>query len=258
MGNGNGMKLRFPDGENGLDQDQEWFEVESGGRSQRLRVHDYDKLYQHPGLYEALIVDHLKCDSPNVVYNVLKEELDEWLPEQDQVHAIDMGAGNGMVGELLKEKLDCQTLVGVDIFPEARQAAHRDRPGVYDEYCVADLTSQEGVEQLEKLDADFNMLVTVAALGYGDIPVGAFVNAFNLLEDGAMVAFNIKDRFLSDSDETGYKDAIQIMCEESFEVRQSRRYRHRVSMAGDPLYYVAVVGQKLKDADPDVCLAAIA
>jgi hypothetical protein len=105
---------------------------------------------------------------------------------------------------------------------------------------------------------DFNMLVTVAALGFGDIPVDAFINAFNLLDDGALVAFNIKDRFMSDEDDTGYSDAIQGMCEGSFNVLQSRKYRHRVSMAGEPLYYVAVVGEKLRDADPEVCMADIA
>ena len=137
-------------------------------------------------------------------------------------------------------------------------AASRDRPGVYDHYCVADLTTEAGVGQLKKLDANFNLLITVAALGYGDIPVSAFVNAFNLLEEGSLVAFNIKDRFLSDSDETGYKDTIQGMCEGCINVLKSNRYRHRVSISGDPLYYVAIVGEKLKQADPDGCLADIA
>ena len=252
------IKVTFPEKEEALDQDQEWFIVESGENSDRLRVHDYEKIYQYPGLYEKVVVDQLKCNSPEVVCGLLKEEMPGWIDRQDELHVLDMGAGNGMVGEELKRHVDCQTLVGVDIFPEARQAALRDRPGVYDHYCVADLTSDQGVEQLEKIDADFNMLVTVAALGYGDIPVDAFINAFNLLKEGSLVAFNIKDRFLSQSDESGYSDAMESMCEGSFDVLQSQKYRHRVSMAGDPLHYVAIVGRKLKDADPDVCLADIA
>ena len=252
------IKVKFPDEQTAPDQDQEWFEVEYGGERKRLRIHDYDKVYQYPGLYEAVVADHLKCDSPKVVCNMLVDELDGWLDNRDQVHALDMGAGNGMVGEQLKKHLDCETLVGVDIFPEAKRAAYRDRPGVYDHYCVTDLTTEEGVRQLESLDADFNLLITVAALGYGDIPVEAFINAFNLLENGSLVAINIKDRFITDADETGYKDVIQDMCEGSLNVLQSRKYRHRVSMSGDPLYYVAIVAQKLKDADPDFCLADIA
>ena len=168
---------------------------------------------------------------------------------------LDLGAGNGMVGEELKKRMDCETLVGVDIFPEAKTAAYRDRPGVYDHYCVADLTKDEDVNKLSDINTDYNLMVTVAALGYGDIPVDAFLNAFNLLEKDALVAFNIKDRFFSEQDETGFNDTISSMCEGSFEILNTHKYRHRVSMAGDPLYYVAVIGKKLEDADPDTCLA---
>jgi len=254
----NNIKVKFPDEKTALDQDQEWFVVESEGRSKRLRIHDYDQVYRYPGLYETVVVDHLKCESPQVVCGMLRRELDDWLEDQEQVHVLDMGAGNGMVGEELKKHLDYETLVGVDIFPEARLAAHRDRPGVYDHYCVADLTTAEGMSKLKKLGTDFNLLITVAALGFGDIPVDAFINAFNLLENGSLVALNIKDRFLAQADETGYNEVFQSMCDGSFEVLQSRKYRHRVSMSGDPLYYVALVGKKLKDADPETCLAEIA
>ena len=153
---------------------------------------------------------------------------------------------------------ECDALVGVDIFPEAKEAAQRDRPGVYDHYFVAYLTTEEGVGKLESLPTEFNLLVTVAALGFGDIPVDAFLNAFNLLEEGALVAFNIKDRFLSETDETGFSGAVQGMCDESLELLNTRLYRHRVSMSGESLNYVAVVGRKLRNADPDRCLAALA
>ena len=254
----NGFKVKFPDEKAALDQDQEWFEIEEDGKVKRLRVHDYNQVYKYPGLYETVVADHLKCQSPKVVCGMLQTELDKWTSEQNEVQVLDIGAGNGMVGEQLKKILECENLVGLDIFPEAKMAAYRDRPGIYDSYCVTDLTKDEGVNKLQKLNANFNLLITVAALGFGDIPVDAFINAFNLLDDGALVAFNIKDRFMSESDETGYKDVIQGMCEGSFKVLQSRKYRHRVSMAGDPLYYVAVVGQKLGDADPEVCMADIA
>jgi hypothetical protein len=56
---------------------------------------------------------------------------------------------------------------------------------------------------------DFNALVTVAALGFGDIGTRAFANAYNLLTDGAWVAFNIKDRFLSDADDSGISQTIK-------------------------------------------------
>lgn len=248
----------FPNEEKAVDQDQEWFLVKNGDDDRKLRVHDYDQVFSIPGLYEKVVVDHLKCDSPNVVCDLLAQQTADWVDDQDQIHVLDMGAGNGMVGEALNRRLDYHALVGVDIFPEAKQAALRDRPDLYDHYCVADLTTDDGVGRLEALPVDFNLLVTVAALGYGDIPVGAFINAFNMLQEGSLVAFNIKDRFLSPDDDTGYNGAIQGMCDGSMELLETHKYRHRVSMAGEPLYYVAAVGRKLRDADPDSCLAEVA
>jgi predicted TPR repeat methyltransferase len=236
-----------------MDQDQEWFFMEHEGQKRKMRLHDYDQLFRFQGLYEKLLVDHLKCDSPKVVCDLLGRELNDWLENQEQVCALDMGAGNGMVGEQLRSCLDCRSLVGVDIFPEAKQAAYRDRPGVYDEYCVTDLTTKEGVREIKSLDQNFNLLLTVAALGYGDIPVTAFVNAFNLLDKGALVAFNIKDRFLSDKDETGFKQAINNICAGSLELLHSQKYRHRYALSGKPLHYVALVGKKLKNADVSAC-----
>jgi hypothetical protein len=44
-------------------------------------------------------------------------------------------------------------------------------------------------------------LVTVAALGFGDIPAKAFIEAFNIIKSEAWVAFNIKDTFFDISDD---------------------------------------------------------
>ena len=91
------------------------------------------------------------------------------------------------------------TIVGVDIIEEAAEAAERDRPGVYDDYVVVDLTDRRADDPRDALGArGFNCLTTVAALGFGDIPPEAFATAFNLVEPtAAWVAFNIKERFLT-------------------------------------------------------------
>lgn len=229
-----------------LDQNEEWFDVVVDGKSQRLRLHDYDKFFEIPGLYEEVMVDHLRCCSPRVVCTLLEREMNRE-ESNGGVRVLDFGAGNGMVAECFAEKIPCETLVGVDIIPEARDAAWRDRPEVYDDYYVMDLSrlDENDVEKLEKWR--FNTLLTVAALGYGDIPAKAFINAFNTLDDNGWVAFNIKDRFLSDDDETGYSDTIESMMGECLDVRQVRLYRHRFSLAGDPLRYYAVIGRKQGD-----------
>jgi hypothetical protein len=84
-------------------------------------------------------------------------------------------------------------------------------------------------------------------LGFGDIPTQAFVNAFNLIENKSWVVFNIKDRFFSEDDETGYNEILQKMIGNSLKVIKKHPYCHRLSMAGEPLHYYAIVGRKEND-----------
>lgn len=48
---------------------------------------------------------------------------------------LDLGAGNGMVGEALVDR-GVESVIGIDIIEEAAAAADRDRPHVYDDYIV--------------------------------------------------------------------------------------------------------------------------
>jgi hypothetical protein len=161
-----------------------------------------------------------------------------------ELRALDFGAGNGISGECLTTKFDCRALVGLDIIPEARDAAHRDRLEIYHAYYAMDLSdpSDKDLRALEKWGS--NVLLTVAALGYGDIPTQGFINAFYLIEKDGWIAFNIKDRFMTDGDDTGYHDTLNAMIDDSLEALKIQHHCHRLSMTGDPLHYYAVVGCK--------------
>ncbi|MCK5055041.1 MAG: methyltransferase, partial [Candidatus Aminicenantes bacterium] len=91
---------------------------------------------------------------------------------------------------------------------------------------------------------EFNVLITVAALGFDDIPCQAFVNALNLLKDGGWLAFNIKDEFLSSEDESGFCNTIRKMLGDDVELINQKRYCHRLSTKGEPIYYRAMVCRK--------------
>jgi hypothetical protein len=237
--------ISFPKNPDRLDQDEEWILLRSEDQQKKIRLHDYGEIYSVPGLYEEVVYTRLKCDSPRVISDMLKKELEATDPESLRV--LDFGAGNGVVGECLEEKISCEALVGIDIIPEAVSAVSRDRPGLYDDYYVMDLC-EIGKKEAELLTKwKFNTLVTIAALGYGDIPSRAFVNAFNLLENGAWIAFNIKDRFLVEEDGSGFKETLDTMFDHCLQTLQFERYCHRLSMSGKPLHYVAIVGRKIND-----------
>jgi predicted TPR repeat methyltransferase len=248
MSTGADYSVTLPDhSRDEFDQDQEWCEIVVEGEKRRIRFHDYAEIYSIPGLYEHLFYELLECDSPRAVSELLGEQLSASGPASGDLRVLEVGAGNGMVGRELAER-GVEHIVGVDIIPEAKTAAERDRPGVYDDYLVLDLTDIPPDTRRDLESRRFNCLVTVAALGFGDIPPNAFAEAHNLIDDGGLIVFNIKEDFIADSDPSGFSRLISRGLESgALAIRAERRYEHRLSVAGHPLHYVAVVAEKRAD-----------
>ncbi|MGH7129742.1 MAG: methyltransferase, partial [Planctomycetaceae bacterium] len=80
----------------------------------------------------------------------------------------------------------------------------------------------------------------------------AFVRALSMISTPGWLAFNIKESFLKQDDHTGFCGLIQRLCRDEYIQTQCyRRYCHRMSMAGEPLYYVAMICKKLRDCPAD-------
>jgi len=243
------LLVSFPSNDDGasMSQDREWCRVRLDEQERTIRFHDYAEIYAIPGLYEQIFHRHLKCRSPEEVAGLLEEELRRAGEAPADLSVLDVGAGNGLVGEELRQ-IGVSTLVGVDILGAAAAAARRDRPGLYADYLACDLTQLDAEERARLCAHAPNCLTTVAALGFDDIPPRAFAEAYNLIADDGWVAFNIKADFLADVDGSGFRRLIARMAEhETFEERARRRYRHRLSTDGRPLDYVALVGRKRAD-----------
>lgn len=176
--------IKLPRHPEQVDQDSEYCSVLLDGVWQDIRFHDYGRIFAIPGLYEQLFHDILDCRSPDVVAKLLKEELQRDNVTAASLRVLDLGAGNGLVGEQLRT-VGVGHLAGIDILPQARTAALRDRPEVYDAYHVLDMTNLSETDSLLLERHSFNALTCVAALGYGDIPPSAFRAAYNLVSDGA-------------------------------------------------------------------------
>jgi predicted TPR repeat methyltransferase len=230
-----------------ISQDREWCAVQVDGEWRKIRFHDYDEIYEIPGLYETLFYDILRCSSPATIRRMLAHCIHEARGIPEDLRVLDLGAGNGMVGEQLAG-LGVQRIVGVDIIQAAAQAASRDRGGVYSEYIVLDMAEPSNRERERLRSFRFNCLTCVAALGFGDIPPVAFANACDLIEEGGWIAFNIKNDFLDSKDPSGFARLIRRMIDKNvLHVRARQRYRHRVATSGEPLYYTALVGVKNRD-----------
>ena len=240
--------IRLPE-KQGLDQDQEWCEVKLDGQWQRFRFHDYNEIYQVPGLYESLFYRTLKCCSPQRVVGLLDELLDEHEISAETLRVLDVGAGNGMVGQELRG-IGVKHVTGVDIVPEAKTATERDRPGVYHDYLITDLTDLPEDQEKQLRKQKLNCLTTVAALGFGDIPPAAFLTSLRVLETPGWLAFNIKEDFLVDQESKFCKLIRDLEADGVIRFEAYRRYCHRLAITGEPLHYIAMIASKQCDV-PD-------
>lgn len=237
-------RIQFPSSqEHDLTQDTAYFNLIENDSPRRIRFHEYEDIYQRPGLYEQLFYERLRCCSPQKVCDLLETSLRaEWLG-MSELRTLDLGAGNGMMADELRRH-GASRIVGADIIEAARQAAYRDRPTAYDDYIIADFTDLGENQEQELRDWNFDCLTSVAALGFGDIPTAAFVNALQFIATDGWVAFNIKETFLDRSDKSGFSIFVrELIFSEYLQVYHLERYVHRLSMEGVPLKYYALVGR---------------
>lgn len=240
----NGLEFALPVAEDAMTQDEEWAVVRVKGDWRRVRLHDYDEVFSIPGLYEKWVYQALRCASPDKVVGLLERSLSDAGQDPTNLRVLDLGAGNGYVGEVLS-RIGVEHVVGADICPQAALATERDRPGVYDDYAVGDICDPPEHART-MLDAhDFNALVCVAALGFGDIPTEVFQAAYDRVRNGGWVAFNIKSDFLDSADRSGFAQMVHDMMDEgSLELVARDRYVHRLAPDGSKLMYEAIIGRK--------------
>jgi predicted TPR repeat methyltransferase len=233
-----------------VEQDEEWCEIEERGAWRRLRFHSYAEIFARAGLYEHLFHGLLKCCSPARVAAMLEESLRESGVDARDHRILDVGAGNGMLGEELRAR-GFGEIFGVDLLPEAKAAQERDRPGIYANYVIGDLAKYDD-EMRARVEAfSPTILACVAALGFGDIPPRAWFNAMSAIPVGGLLAFNIRADFLDARYAFGFSELVRRMTSANvIRLESLQRYKHRLSVAGEPLWYTAIIATKLGPIPP--------
>jgi predicted TPR repeat methyltransferase len=227
------------------DAEGEYVALRESGRGEDLvHLHDYERLYGVPGLYEHIVQDLLGCRSPQVAVDGLADALAQLEVDPADVVLLDLGAGTGLVGELAS-RIGVPRIVGVDALPAARAACLRDRHGIYGDYLVGDLAAGE-----PRLLADIRAhrptaLVSAGAMGGTHAPPTALVNALAILPADAPVVFTIDERWMQTDGPGGYRTAVQHLFD-SGELRLlgRSRFQHRVTTTGEPIQYELVVGAR--------------
>lgn len=213
------------------------------GSTDRFRLHDYSRVYAVPGLYEEVVQRRLRCQTPRKLAELLVGCAADAGVQSRDLAVFDLGAGNGVVGEELQAR-GVRTLVGSDNVAAARDAALRDRPGLYDEYLVGDSDDLPGVAGLIR-DHRLNGLLAAGALGLGHVSADSFDRLWSAFPDRAWFAVSLHEE-LAGAGGSDFGDYLADFerHEDRGQIVRRERYRHRLAMNGDPIYYVAIVARK--------------
>ena len=207
-----------------------------------VHLHEYTRIYAVPGLYEHVVQDRLQCTSPQVAAAGFLRAAARLGAEPDAMTVLDVGAGTGSVGELVRRG-GVARVVGVDSLPAARAASLRDRPGVYADYVIGDFLRPDTLREALRPYA-LGGLVSAGAFGGTHATPQALDNALALLPPGAPVAFTIHEQWMDATDPDGFGTAIEgLVADGRLTVLERTRFQHRVTTTGEPIFYQLLVGQ---------------
>jgi hypothetical protein len=213
----------------------------TNGEEKIVHLHDYERIYNVPGLYEHIVQAMLRCRSPQVAADGLAHALVQLGLDPAEIVLLDLGAGTGMVGELARG-LGVRTVIGVDALEAACAACLRDRPGMYRDYLVGDLASPQP-ELLRRLRRHRpTALISAGAFGGTHAPPAALLNALEPLPAGAAVVFTIAERWMKTDGVGGFGEALSaLLTSGRLTLLRGSRFQHRLSTTGSPIHYELVV-----------------
>ncbi len=212
------------------------------GRTEELRLHDYERLYELPGVYEQIVQERLGCRSPDEIASMLGGAVDDLGWDRARTRVLDVAAGNGVSGQALLAH-GLRPVIGTDIVPSARDGALRDRPGMYDAYLTLDLLALTPDQEDTVRAQHAEVLACVAPVGEHSqqLPPLALAAAARLLAPDALVAYMHDPTFGTPDPITPAFWVDQLGSGTEAEVLERRRYLHRYTVNGVPFEMDGIV-----------------
>jgi SAM-dependent methyltransferase len=243
-------EVALPDGAAQNGKEAGYCLVDDGGTWRQVRFRGDSRLWEWPRVYETLVRNLLRGNAPGAIAHLLDRQLRAAGRRAADLRTIDLGAGNGWMGEELAS-LGIGEVVGVDATAAAAAAAERDHPDVYKSYLVLDMRRLSEAQRDELMNFDFNCMVCVDALAADEPAPNAFTEGFNLLAPDGWVAFHLSAETAEGGRDSRFARLIHRMIQSgAMNVATQQRYRHRFSSHGQPIFHVGVVARKVRDFEP--------
>ena len=227
-------------------QSDEYFYADVDGRKQLYNIHDYASLYRVSWLYDIALYHALECRTPTEMADAIAVTWQASDVEPSDLRVLELGAGSGAFGHVLRHELNVGHIEAIDISPEAEIAARRDRPSLYDVYHIDDLTNLRRDTQAHFEAAQFNVVAVASATGWGNhIPVAGFQTGFDTLITGGWFIFHVKP---ADPDPEcvelcNWIDGI-VAARQLEQVYRGSHF-HRKSSDGSDINYDVIIGRKI-------------
>ena len=210
---------------------------DDAGRTVETGLHDYAALYAVQGLYEAVYVKRLGGQAPAL----LAERLAEVVADPAALTVLDVGAGTGAVGTELW-RVGFRRIVGTDIEPASVSAIRRDRGEVYRDARVCDLVTPGGEDRAWLRAVAPDVVAVAGAVGFGHLPVEAFVTLTELLAPGGLLALTVARGYESAPE---LADHAALFGSPAYRVRERADGRHRRTADGGALEVTALVLERV-------------
>ena len=119
---------------------------------------DYNSLAQN---YEDYMINRLKYNAPETLVKAIEKYLTNI--DKDNINALDLGCGTGLVGAFIRSEVAIKSLIGIDISANMLDLA---KELVIDGESVYNMTKEHDFYDLKQITGKLNLITACMSLGY--------------------------------------------------------------------------------------------
>ena len=221
----------------------EKFNVSYNGEEFEIGIWEYDKIYSYEGLYDPIYCDILKEVAPYEATNMLTNILNSISIQKNNLCILDLGAGSGIAGEILKQNIPSAQIIGCDISPNAKKETERIRPEIYTEYFVEAISTHSKSKTLSSYDFDVHFIFSASGGSddddYKDVMTDCYQALLNASKKGTLFVFNTREVLTK-----GQKEIVSLLKEQCKVIKEKLSF-YRFLLSGTPVFTKYYVLEKL-------------